>query len=523
LTKNGKYFLPPPKDSGDFKEIFGVLVASGAGRPVDRDGFQPGPWTPDLLADAITQLDPKGRGIELRTVQHWFQKNDRGISADNIRWLAKIFGCDDPEATSAWQVELSAAQWRSKAKRRARKIEAFSAAAGVNSTKQTKHSSLARKCEALLGGQLTLSLQVSLWVVYVAIGLLNFVLGVHSVAYSPIQGLEKQVGFLWAPTWTILPAVVLPLFIVITSELLSFWKANRHHLAGDDSEDWIAKVESYSFSFWAITIVCVGFVFGFQWFGIYLRIYIEGDVGNFQIDRNMLTLFRPDLISNIESLFISMFGFLYTALYIWILLIGLLFIYILVLDFLDVCNAQKSNLGEVTTTNARELGKKLMNGVTRCSILGLWFATCIKLQVVYLTTHEKDIVSWLTRDFLSTLRGLEREDGLLNQQSMTHFTTFLLMVLVCITFGFSMIKIQNVLCRFHPIEPADRAIKNLDSDHPKIQKRWSMIMMFGVVFFLAATTLLIGQFHGFSLLLLGSVIASAYIIYNPSFDRTWVS
>ncbi|MEF3088078.1 hypothetical protein VLL29_20810, partial [Bacillus altitudinis] len=33
-------------------------------------------------------------------------------------WLARIFGCDDPEATSAWQAELSAAQARLTTRRR---------------------------------------------------------------------------------------------------------------------------------------------------------------------------------------------------------------------------------------------------------------------------------------------------------------------------------------------------------------------------------------------------------------------
>ena len=84
LIKNGKYFLPPQKDNNNFKELFKFLTSAGAGRPVDENGFPQGPWTADLLAEAITQVDVNGSGVDLRTVQLWFQDNDKGISTDNI-------------------------------------------------------------------------------------------------------------------------------------------------------------------------------------------------------------------------------------------------------------------------------------------------------------------------------------------------------------------------------------------------------------------------------------------------------
>lgn len=118
MLNNGKFFLPPPKDGSDFKELFKRLAAAGAGRPLGSDGFPAGPWTPELLATAISEIDSNRIGVDLRTVQLWFQENDKGISTANIRWLARIFGCDDPAATSEWQMELSAAQARLTSKRR---------------------------------------------------------------------------------------------------------------------------------------------------------------------------------------------------------------------------------------------------------------------------------------------------------------------------------------------------------------------------------------------------------------------
>ncbi|RWI31212.1 MAG: hypothetical protein EOQ93_32955, partial [Mesorhizobium sp.] len=71
------------------------------------------------------------------TVQLWFQENEKGISTANIRWLARVFGCDDPVATREWQVELSAAQSRLTAKRREWKRAGRGDALGVPDVART--------------------------------------------------------------------------------------------------------------------------------------------------------------------------------------------------------------------------------------------------------------------------------------------------------------------------------------------------------------------------------------------------
>lgn len=100
--------MNPPKDGSDFKTIFRRMVAMGAGRPVEQGGMAPDPWTADTLADAISNLDSNRAGVDRRTVQLWLQDNDRGISPKSAHWVAMIFGCGDPEATSEWQAALMA-------------------------------------------------------------------------------------------------------------------------------------------------------------------------------------------------------------------------------------------------------------------------------------------------------------------------------------------------------------------------------------------------------------------------------
>ena len=213
-----------------------------------NDGFPPGPWTPELLSEAISQIDSNRLGVDLRTVQLWFQENDRGISTANIRWLARIWGCDDPVATGEWQMELSAAQSRLTAKRREAKRAANGVALAISEMPRTatfddeaehseevargtdekrsssQRSSLARKSEALFCQGFPLNLPASVFAGITALGFLSYILGIHSVTYGRADGIVKQVGFLWAANWTFVFMVFLPLFFAWATELVTFWK-----------------------------------------------------------------------------------------------------------------------------------------------------------------------------------------------------------------------------------------------------------------------------------------------------------
>ena len=215
LTKNGKYFVPPVEERGDIKALLRRLAAAGAGRPADRNGFPEGPWTPELIADAISALDANRSGIDLRTVQLWFQDNGKGISSENIRWLARIFGCDDPKATSKWQAELTAANRRLKASRRERRSADIRPARPTSDMDQSakknpltevgqrrptkqpnNHFSLAKSTEALLSGRSALTLPTMIWAGSAILALLAYFIGTHSITYTPEADLEKQVGLL---------------------------------------------------------------------------------------------------------------------------------------------------------------------------------------------------------------------------------------------------------------------------------------------------------------------------------------
>ena len=83
---------------------------------------------------------------------------------------------------------------------------------------------LANKTENVLHSGNPLSLPIIMWAAYSFLGFMTFVFGAHHVTYSPHEGLDKQIGFLWAPHWTILEAIILPLYIILIYGLLEYWK-----------------------------------------------------------------------------------------------------------------------------------------------------------------------------------------------------------------------------------------------------------------------------------------------------------
>lgn len=540
LIKNGKFFVAAQKSSDNFKVLFARLAAEGAGRPVDRQGFADGPWTPESLAEAISSLDGNEKGIELRAVQVWFQDNDNGIGNDNVRWLARIFGCDDPEETSKWQAEIRASKDRLTNERREKRRRASALDAApkegepqISSTQpeppsaavsqsvtfdraiETRPSkTLAEKCEWMLSGSGTMNLLIAYWLVFCGLGLLNYVLGTLSVTYRPLDGLDKQVGFIWAPTLTVLPLVALPAFIFYVSDLNTYWKqVGRSKCTADDvisvniesNEAWYAKVNDFSFSFWAISSFCFLFVFGFQWAGIYMPVYLSGDTNGVQIDRYLVTLVRPEVISVGEAMVLSFVGYLYTASYIAIFMLGLLFLVIIVLDYHDICTTSDLEGSTADTRQIRKEGQKIVWGGFRIAVFALWLASLVKLQITYLSSDSPSFLAWLKTDALSAFNATSNRNGWLENTSISHFTTFMMMAVTVTIFIVCALKIQSVFER----------LSVYDHDYPFSRDQLAILKMLAVIGLLSFNLLLVGRFTGFSLLVAASTLASVHVLSGP--------
>ncbi len=186
------------------------------------------------------------------------------------------------------------------------------------------------------------------------------------------------------------------------------------------------------------------FVFGFQWAGIYLPAYMSGDTGGVQIDRYLVALVRPEVISVREATILSAVGYLYTASYIAVFLLGLLFIVIVALDYRETCGNSLLQNTATKVAPIREAGNTILWATFRLAVYGLWLATLIKLQIVYLSSDDENFVSWLGRDALASVGLTTDQNGWLDNSSVSHFTTFLIMAVTVPTFSFCIVKVLEI-------------------------------------------------------------------------------
>lgn len=537
LIRNGKYFVAPQKNLDNFKVLFARLAAQGAGRPADSRGMPDGPWTPETLAEAISSIDANREGVDLRTVQVWFQDNDNGINIDNIRWLARIFGCNDPEATSLWQAELRAARERLASERRTKRKDLGTASQQSanhpdepsalptvqdirpDSTSRTNSDgdaivqnggiSLASRTEAMFAGPNSLNLPIAIWGSLGVLWFLAISLGVHSVTYSPLIGINKQVGFIWNPAWNVGEAIFLPIFLIIVSGLLNTWKrSDRTGLLsiGDVQavDPWASKINSFWLSYWAIFFICFIVIFLLQWAGVYLFPLLENDPDVAMIDWLLIALVRPEVLSTNAAIFVSFLGFLYSGMIYWFLFTGLLLLYTLAGDFAEICGFRQGGDAELFRAHALASGTKIMQGIFRCTILGILVALCIKLNAAYLISNSESITGWLKHDAALAFGLRDDKWGWITDSPSPFFTSFLLLFLLCFVFGACLMLVKPAL---------DRTAQT-----PR-EKRYLQLLWFRMtltIVILAAGYMLVGQFVGFSIVFVFSVaISLAGLLWRP--------
>lgn len=524
LIRNGKYYVPARDEGSDFKELFRRSASAGAGRPVDTNGFPHGAWTPDLLAEAISHIDVNRSGIDLRTVQLWFQDNDKGISSDNIRWLARIFGCDDPKATSEWQALLSAARSRLTVKRREKRrkdvVDAHETAdvagfpivddkknispqmAGSQNVEPTRtRPSLAQRSEMVFGRGSPLDLPAAVFAGAVALGFLSYFFNVHSVTYARANGVIKQVGLLWAPNWTFLFMVFMPLFFSFATDILVFWKnegRSRVHIAragAAHEAGWIHKVEESSYTYWAVLLICLGFAGVFQWISVCVIPLMEGG-SDYAIDWASLTIVRPDVVSIPQEVTLTGLAYLYMCLCFYLFFVGLILLYTVTHDFHEISRKPKKRIDVRPFADIREVAHPILRAIFRCSICGLLIAVTMKLQSAYLTTSAESIWGWLADDLSSILLGADKENSRNAYSSPTHYSSLIVAMATGAVYLYAFVRL-GLPTGFNA----------------------TLGKMGATVIYLFAGYLLIGTFEGFSILLATAVIFAVYGLFDPGFGE----
>lgn len=506
LILKGKFFCEPPIES-DVDPLH-MAITAGVGRKIDKSGLPPGPWTPALLVAALDDIGDGEPTTALRTVQRWFSRDYTRISAGYVHLLARVFGCGDPDATIRWQKALAHT-----GRNFDRIVLPAASPDGVHldnskTTKRRTRPHFARLSEAAFIFDDKLAVPIALWAGFTFLAFFSYILGLESVEYSPVQGVTKQVGFLWAPSWSILPIVILPLYIANVSQTLLYWKAEGRQKfiepeAGNGAigSSWCDHLRSADYAFMVVFILCFLVIFVIQWTGIHLSAFLSGDIGNYMIDWNNVAVFRDGIAPISAVIPFSLVAYAYFGLLMWFLLTGFLFMIAVCSDYR---NLRRDFVFEQRDAPIRNpVMENLFRPVYRATLFALLFIICIKLQSTYLITTAPDIMTWLLDDALVLLSFSDSSHGFLPLRSIPQLTTLILMGLCLLTYFVCSLALLS--------HPTDRTHTRFAAIFENQSWRLSCL----IVIFLASNIPLIGEFQGFSVLLLSSTVLAAYSFYSP--------
>ncbi|TXB64425.1 hypothetical protein FQV27_17855 [Paracoccus aurantiacus] len=475
------------------------------GRPVDSDGCPHGPWTPEMLAEAISQIDANRNGIELRTVQLWFKDNEKGISTNNIRWLARVLGCNDPEGTIAWQAALIRSQARLTERRRAHRENNVVSGSGHDMLpdidgEDSRHGlSIARVTEAIFSHGSLLNLPAWVFAGAVALQFSSYFLTIHSVSYVREDGITKEVGFLWAPNWTIVFLVLMPVFFGIVADQVTTWKTqsrptlvayiNEH----DRDEGWIQKIEASSYTYWVALLLCLGFAGVFQWVSVRLLPVLQGS-GAIAIDWGSVAFVQPDNFGVVEQAVFTGAAYLYMSLCFYLFIAGLILLCNLADDFAHIGKALGLHPKFMSLNGAHAAVSRIMRGIVRASIFGLMVAVCMKLQSLYLVTTAPSVWQWLLSDFGSAMSNFGTRIDWGDYSMPTHYTSLLVVLMVCTAYIYATIRINTASPFQLPLVRPTTAV-----------------LLLGFAY------LLTGAVSGFSVFLAVAIVVTLYGFFDPDF------
>mgnify|MGYP001627809541 CR=1 FL=1 len=380
---------------------------------------------------------------------------------------------------------------------------------------------LAGKTEALFDSQTSMTLPLVIFSGACILALISFTLNIHSVIFTPDDGLPKQVGFLWAPNWTVVFLAVLPLYLAWLIELLRFWKEEwRPRLAvlGDPvspNAPWEHRLFAASYLFAATLIVTLIVASGYNWTVTHLVPLLNGDPGAWAINWGRLAIVRPDLISATSAIAFSGLVFLYNGITAYLFFAGLIFLHLMKHDYLDLVKGLDARSGENPNPETADIGISLMNGVFRCTVLGVVITILMKLQSSFLQSTGVSIIDWVVNDFRSPFGNHDSAaaKGLRIGIAPGFYYSFFCLLAIVGTFANASIQVRRTVKRLHVF-----------SSRRQFYTLW--LMMNGTMALLVISYFLVGFLPGFtiflfiSMLLTGFALSrSASIVTNEPMNR----
>ena len=264
-------------------------------------------------------------------------------------------------------------------------------------------------------------------------------------------------------------------------------------------------MDSLRFPFWVAASVAFVLVFVVQWGGVYLVGLTQPDAPEL-IDWLLVAHVRPDIITMSEALFVSLLAFSYSGLVYWFYFVGLILLFAVTEDFHRRATSPDADFED---NFFERTGEKLQRCIYLSTVIGIFVATAIQLNAIYLKSDGKTSLSWLANDFVAILNPDAKSWGLLEQSSVSSLTSSILLLLLLLhlaLFGVCTIKVRSGLraCRTRNL-PSGRFNAVTSTEREPINHD-PLVIQVCILVLLCLTFGSIGQFFGFTVLLFASLL-----------------
>jgi hypothetical protein len=305
-------------------------------------------------------------------------------------------------------------------------------------------------------GPLDLSI-ISITIAFMML-LLSQILGVGSLIYKT-NGIDKQVGFLWSPNWTITYVVLFPLYLCLFAVLTerrefvirSFIQA-RIITAPDGTavspdqlaEKWRTVLKRISLPLWVILALVV-IQTTTEWTSYCLLPLLKGELGRGAVDWSTLAIVQPNDVNKWNAIVFSAIAYLYMGF--------ALFVYEAILVYIAAVAWFVSSIGDPAgdfrlVLRDAQLGKRLSDvalNMYSCAVLGLCAMFVMRLQSKYLQsdyTHVTELwfndirafVHWLTHGGPVSFAPVFRTDDIPSEWTSLGGVMFTLLILFSVVY-----------------------------------------------------------------------------------------
>jgi hypothetical protein len=255
-----------------------------------------------------------------------------------------------------------------------------------------------------------------------ALALLALAYGAHlrDLVYQDAQGIEHQVGFWWAPNWTVVYLILFPGYNLLFCSNVDRFRSvldifvEQNIIAAPDGlpvnpvelrRHWENHLGLVSITLWALVLGVGGFSFT-QWIYDCLLPNYTGQLSDAPIDWATFAVAHAGLGGNRSSeIWFSAVAYVYMAIALWIY--AAVFVYGATFAwYLRDLSTSSGRLrlvwrGEGLTNELRDVVDRIFVGL----VLGFLAAYCMRLQSAYLTSNETNVIEYMFSGERALLRA----------------------------------------------------------------------------------------------------------------------